>query len=58
MIETLDPNEAQARIFHVGHNVERKGQSSGKEHHVYPAWPCARGHTEAGEQWTAETKAK
>jgi hypothetical protein len=26
MIEPLDPNEAEARILHVGHDVERHGR--------------------------------
>jgi hypothetical protein len=50
MIEILDPNEAQTRIFHIGHDVERYGQSSCKDQHVYPTAPCARRHPEAGEQ--------
>jgi len=50
MIEILDPNETETRIFHIGHDVERDGQGSRKKHHMYPAVPCARGHTERGEQ--------
>jgi len=50
MIESLNANETEPWIFHIGHDVERDGQGSRKEHHVYPAMPCARGHTEPGEQ--------
>jgi hypothetical protein len=50
MVETIDPNEAETRIFHIGHDVGRNSQGSRKQHSVYPAWPCARGHTESGEQ--------
>ena len=50
MIETLDPDEAETRIFHIGHDVERNGQGSCKDHHVYPTAPCARGHPEPCEQ--------
>src|SRR5207247_3940377 len=50
MIETLDPDEAETWIFHIGHRVERDGQGSCKEKHVYPAVPCARGHSKPGER--------
>jgi hypothetical protein len=50
MIESLNANETEPWIFHIGHDVERDRQGSRKEHHVYPAMPCARGHTEPGEQ--------
>ena len=30
MIESLDSNEAEAWIFHIGHRVERDGQGSCK----------------------------
>ena len=30
MIERLDPDEAEARILHVGHDVERHGQGTRK----------------------------
>jgi hypothetical protein len=50
MIETLDPNKAETRIFHIGHDIERDGQGSRKDHHVYSTVPCRRGHPEPGEQ--------
>jgi hypothetical protein len=48
MVEALNPNEAETRIFHISHDVERDGQGSGKSHHVYPAVAC--GHTKSSEQ--------
>jgi len=34
MIESLNANETEPWIFHIGHDVERDGQGSCKEHHV------------------------
>ena len=58
MVKTFYPDEAEARIFHVGDDVERDGQSSRKQKHMYPAFGAARGHAKAGEERTPETQAE
>jgi transcriptional regulator with XRE-family HTH domain len=58
MIEALDPDEAKARVFHVGQDVEGDAQGSRKEHLVHPTVPGARGHAEPGKQRAAQTKTK
>src|SRR5262245_47783507 len=58
MIETLDPNETKARVFHIGDDVECDSQRPGECHHVYPTARSARSHTKPCEQRAAQTKAK
>jgi hypothetical protein len=50
MVERFYPDQAEARIFHVGDDVERDGQSSRKQKHMYPALCATRGHAKAGEE--------
>src|SRR5258708_30389835 len=56
MVECLDPNEAKARILHVGDDVERNGHRSGEQYHMYPAARGARGHAETSKKRTPKTK--
>jgi hypothetical protein len=47
MIEILNANESEPRVFHVGERVKGDGQSRGKNEHVNPAARFGSGHTEA-----------
>jgi len=47
MIEFVNANESEPRIFHVGKSVKGDGQSRGKNEHVNPAARFGSGHTEA-----------
>jgi hypothetical protein len=47
MIEILNANESETRVFHVGERVKGDGQSRGKNEHVDPAARFGSGHTEA-----------
>jgi len=58
MVEALDMNEAEARIFHVGDDIEGNRQSAREEHLVHPAVSSVRSHAETGKERTSETKTK
>jgi len=47
VIEILDANQSEPRIFHVRNSVERDRQSNGENHHVNPAARRGRGYAEA-----------
>src|SRR5262249_1568178 len=47
VIEILDANQFEPRIFHVRNSIERDRQSNGENHHVNPAARRGRGHAEA-----------
>jgi hypothetical protein len=49
VVETLDPDESEARVFHVGDNVEGDCQGASEQHHVYYAAPCRCCHPEASQ---------
>ena len=55
MIEILDANQAEPRIFHVRNGVERNRQGGGENQHMNPASRRGRRHAEAGEQRTSAT---
>jgi hypothetical protein len=50
VVETLDPDESEARVFHVGDNVEGDCQGASEQRHVYYAAPCRCCHAEASQQ--------
>jgi hypothetical protein len=47
MIEILNANESEPRIFHVCKGVKRHRQGRGKNKHVNPAARFGGGHTKA-----------
>src|SRR5262249_46737769 len=53
MIEIINANESEPRIFHVCKSVKGDSQSHGKKEHVNPAARFGSGHTEASKQRSA-----
>jgi hypothetical protein len=48
MIEILDADQAEPRIFHVRNSVECDRQGGSENYHMDPAARSSRGHAEAG----------
>src|SRR5215475_15984034 len=56
MIEILNANKSEPRIFHVCERVKRDRQRRGKNDHVNPAARFGSGHAKSSEQRAAESK--
>ena len=50
MIETIDADEAEPRIFEVGDDEQRDGERRRKDHHMEPAAGFCCRHAEACKQ--------